>query len=98
MQLVDPTDYKILAFLATRGRNNAVNIAAALEYDRSYVNTRLRALANAELVERVGPASNSGLYELTEAGRDEVSEWTVRDASQLEELDFDEVVAFAEDD
>lgn len=98
MQLVDPTDYKILAFLATRGRNNAVNIAAALEYDRSYVNTRLRALANAELVERVGPAANSGLYELTEEGRDEVTQWTVQDASTLEELDFEEVVEIAEDD
>ena len=69
MQLVEPTDFEILAFLDEQGRNNAINIAVGLERDRSYVNTRLRALAQKELFQRVGPAENSGLYELTDTGR-----------------------------
>ena len=68
MQLVEPTDFEILAFLDEQGRNNAINIAVGLDRDRSYVNTRLRALAEKELIQRVGPAENSGLYELTEVG------------------------------
>lgn len=68
MKLVEPTDFEILAFLAERGRNNAVNIAHGLDRDRSYINTRLRHLAREDLVERVGPAPNSGLYETTDRG------------------------------
>jgi DNA-binding MarR family transcriptional regulator len=68
MNLVQPTDFEILAYLSRAGRNNAVNMAVALDKDRSYVNTRLRYLAAADLVERVGPAPNSGLYELTPRG------------------------------
>lgn len=68
MQLVEPTDFEILAFLDEQGRNNAINIATGLDRDRSYVNTRLRALAEKGLVQRVGPAENSGLYELTATG------------------------------
>jgi len=92
MQLVDPTDYAILAFLATRGRNNAVNLAVGLDYDRSYVNTRLRALATAEYVERVGPARNSGLYEITDRGRGKLASWTRYDAEELADLPFDALV------
>ncbi|MFB6252115.1 MAG: winged helix-turn-helix transcriptional regulator [Halobellus sp.] len=69
MGLVKPTDLEILRFLAESGRNNAVNISVSLEKNRSYVNTRLSALADHGLVERVGPAPNSGLYELSEDGR-----------------------------
>lgn len=69
MQLVKPTDFEILSFLDEQGRNNAINIAVGLERDRSYVNTRLRALAEKDLIQRVGPAENSGLYELTDTGR-----------------------------
>lgn len=92
MQLVDPTDYAILAFLATRGRNNAVNLATGLDYDRSYVNTRLRALATAGYITRVGPAANSGLYEITDAGYTELAAWTTYDSDELDEVDFDELV------
>jgi len=69
MQLVEPTDFEILAFLDEQGRNNAINIAVGLARDRSYVNTRLRALAEKGLIQRVGPAENSGLYELSDVGR-----------------------------
>lgn len=92
MQLVDPTDYAILAFLATRGRNNAVNLAAGLDYDRSYVNTRLRALAAAEYIDRVGPAANSGLYEITDRGRAKLASWTRYDADELADLTFETLV------
>lgn len=93
MQLVDPTDYRILAFLAAGGRNNAINIAAALELDRSYVNTRLRALAEADLLERVGPAPNSGLYQLTDVGRGALAEWAGREPAAVEELAFEDLIA-----
>jgi len=68
MKLVDPTDFEILTYLDEKGRNNAVNLAAGLEKDRSYINTRLRTLADLGLVDRVGPAENSGLYEIAERG------------------------------
>jgi hypothetical protein len=68
LYLVEPTDFEILAYLADGGRNNAVNIAAALEQNREYMNARLHALASHKCVERIGPADNSGLYEITEKG------------------------------
>ncbi|MBP1988142.1 MarR family transcriptional regulator [Halolamina salifodinae] len=89
MQLVEPTDFEILAFLDEQGRNNAINIAAGLDRDRSYVNTRLRALAEKELVQRVGPAENSGLYELTSTG--EVAR-TLRDRYDDPDADFEELL------
>jgi DNA-binding IclR family transcriptional regulator len=69
MRLVDPTDFEVLEFLAEHGRNNAMNISTGLDRNRSYINTRLRELATLGLVERVGPAENSGLYEITARGR-----------------------------
>ena len=69
MKLAEPTDFDILETLDERGRNTAQNIAMVLDKNRGYVNTRLPHLANLDLVERVGPAENSGLYELTEKGR-----------------------------
>jgi predicted transcriptional regulator len=69
LYLVEPTDFEILSYLLDAGRNNAVNIAVALEQNREYMNTRLRRLASHECVERIGPAENSGLYEITEKGR-----------------------------
>jgi predicted transcriptional regulator len=69
LYLVEPTDFEILSYLAEEGRNNAVNVAAALEQNREYMNTRFRRLASHECVERIGPAENSGLYEITEKGK-----------------------------
>ncbi|MFB6137258.1 MAG: ArsR family transcriptional regulator [Halobacteriaceae archaeon] len=68
MRLVVPTDFEILDALAAGGRNNAANLAYELDRDRSYINTRLPVLADYDLVERIGPAPNSGLYEITDRG------------------------------
>lgn len=68
LYLVEPTDFEILSYLARRGRNNAVNIATALDQNREYMNARLHALASHDCVKRIGPAENSGLYEITEKG------------------------------
>jgi len=68
MKLAEPTDFEILNTLDERGRNTAQNISLILDKDRGYVNTRLPHLAEYGLVERVGPAANSGLYEITEKG------------------------------
>lgn len=89
MNLVNPTDFEVLAFLDARGRNNAINIAAGLGRDRSYINTRLRQLAQQGLVERVGPAPNSGLYEITELGRTALEH---RDAYRDPDRDFEALV------
>jgi DNA-binding MarR family transcriptional regulator len=68
LYLVEPTDFEILAYLAEKGRNNAVNIATALDHNRQYMNARLHTLASHDCVVRIGPAENSGLYEITEKG------------------------------
>lgn len=69
MKLVQPTDFDILKILSDGRRNNAINIAKLLEQEREYINTRLPHLAEHGLVEAVGPADNSGLYEITERGQ-----------------------------
>ena len=69
MRLTVPTDFEILQILSNGRRNNAINIAAHLDKNRSYVNTRLPVLADYGLLDRVGPAPNSGLYEITAKGR-----------------------------
>ena len=72
MSAITSTDRRILEALATEDRNNAVNIAAILDQNRPYINTRLAVLARKGYVERVGPAPNSGLYELAPAGQKEI--------------------------
>jgi predicted transcriptional regulator len=69
MKLAAPTDFDILEALSDRKRNNAVNLAHLLDKNRAYINTRLPILADYDLVERVGPAPNSGLYVITEKGQ-----------------------------
>ena len=69
MKLVTPTDFEILSSLSDGKRNNAVNIAHELDRDRAYINTRLPVLKDYGLVETVGPAPNSGLYEITAKGK-----------------------------
>jgi hypothetical protein len=71
MKLVQPTDFEILdALNQTGGRNVATNIAREVERDRSYINTRFSKLVEYGLVERVGPSDQSGLYDLTDRGKD----------------------------
>lgn len=68
MKLTSPTDFEILEALSDGNRNNAANLSYELDKNRSYINTRLPILADYGLVERVGPAPNSGLYEITDRG------------------------------
>ncbi|MFB6120428.1 MAG: ArsR family transcriptional regulator [Halobacteriaceae archaeon] len=88
MRLVVPTDFEILEALAEGGRNNAANLAYELDRDRSYINTRLPILADYDLVERIGPAPNSGLYEITARGERAVEHRDVypEDESEFEAL------------
>jgi predicted transcriptional regulator len=72
MRLVDPTDYDILGILENGKRNTAANIAAELERNRGYINTRLPVLKDFGLVDRVGPVERSGLYAITKKGEDVV--------------------------
>lgn len=69
MRLVQPTDFDILAALSDGKRNTAANIAQLIDKNRGYINTRLPILADYGLIERVGPAPNSGLYVITTRGR-----------------------------
>ena len=69
MRLTQPTDFDILVALDEHGRNIAANLALHIDRDRAYLNTRLPHLSDHGLVRKVGPATNSGLYELTERGR-----------------------------
>ena len=91
MKLVDPTDFDILETL-DEGRNVAPNVAAELEHDRAYINTRLPQLQDYGLVDKIGPADNSGLYELTDRGRAAI---TYRE--QYEYIDTDQFEALADE-
>lgn len=85
MRLVDPIDFDVLEELSNEKRNTAPNLAAELDRDRAYINTRLPGLADYNLLERVGPASRSGLYEITEKG---LIAAEYREKYQVEEIDF----------
>lgn len=68
IRLVHPTDFQILEALADGRRDTAANLAVTIGKDRNYLNTRLPVLADAELVQRIGPADSSGLYQITPRG------------------------------
>lgn len=86
MRLAEPTDFEILEALTDGKRNTAANLSYILDKDRSYINTRLPILADYKLVERVGPAPNSGLYEITERGVEVID---IRETAAEPEVDFD---------
>ncbi|KTG30413.1 hypothetical protein [Haloferax profundi] len=90
MKLAVPTDFDILEALSDGRRNTAVNLSYILDKNRSYINTRLPILADYGLLERVGPAPKSGLYEITEKG---VVVAEHRDKYRTDGVDFDELVA-----
>jgi predicted transcriptional regulator len=69
MESLNKTDFDILEVLADGKRNVATNIAIEIEADRGYVNTRLSYLLEEDLVVRVGPKKQSGLYEITNKGK-----------------------------
>jgi len=89
MRLIVPTDFEILRALADGRRNNAVNLAHELDRNRSYINTRLPVLADYGLIERVGPAPNSGLYAVTERG---VVAADSQAAYEDDEIDFEALI------
>lgn len=76
---------EILEALADGKRNTAANLAHILEKDRAYLNTRLPVLADYGLIDRIGPASKSGLYEITEKGR-------IVAEHRGEDVDYDELL------
>lgn len=68
MRLISPTDYDILETLARTGRNTGKNLSVIMDRDRSYINTRLPELEGGGLIQKIGPAKNSGLYQITADG------------------------------
>lgn len=75
MRLTHPTDYAILQALDEHGRNTAVNLSILINQDRQYINSELSKLRGTDLVKQIGPAKNSGLYEVTEEGIQVVEYW-----------------------
>lgn len=69
MKLRQPTDFLILEALEDRGRNVATNLAAHTGKSRKNINTRLPVLEDYGLVQKIGPAERSGLYEITSTGK-----------------------------
>lgn len=69
MKLRQPTDFLILEALEDKGRNVATNLAAHTGKSRKNINTRLPVLEDYGLVEKIGPADRSGLYEITSLGK-----------------------------
>jgi predicted transcriptional regulator len=87
MKLVDPTDFEILQALSDGKRNTAANLAIELDRDRAYLNSRLPVLADYGLLNQVGPAERSGLYEITERG---IAAAKHREAYRRDDVDFEE--------
>lgn len=89
MKLVNPTDFEILESLSNGKRNVAANLAHDLGKDRAYLNTRLPVLLDYGLVERIGPAPNSGLYKITPIGERAVQ---YRDHYSDQNTDFEDLI------
>ncbi|WP_435358912.1 winged helix-turn-helix transcriptional regulator [Haloarchaeobius sp. DFWS5] len=69
MRLRQPTDFLILEALQANGRNVATNLAHHTGKSRKNINSRLPVLADYGLVDKIGPADRSGLYEVTKKGK-----------------------------
>ncbi|MCU4975350.1 ArsR family transcriptional regulator [Halobacteria archaeon AArc-m2/3/4] len=69
MKLRQPTDFQILEALEETGRNVAANLESQTDKTRQNINTRLPVLDDYGLVEKIGPAERSGLYEITSDGK-----------------------------
>ncbi|WP_181692262.1 ArsR family transcriptional regulator [Natronomonas sp. LN261] len=89
MKLASPTDFDVLESLSDGKRNTAANIAIEIDRDRAYINTRLPLLTDHGLLERIGPAPNSGLYEITPKGR---AALRYREAYHDDDTDFETLV------
>lgn len=68
VKLTRPTDFEILESFSDGEQDVGVNVATALDRDRSYINTRIPQLHDYELLEYVGPAERSGVYRITSRG------------------------------
>lgn len=68
VKLTRPTDFVILDALSDGWPDVGANISQRIDKDRQYVNTRLTHLEDYGLVERLGPAENTGLYRITPRG------------------------------
>lgn len=75
MRLTQPTDYEILEALDKHGRNTATNLSVLIDRDRQYINVELSKLRGTDLIVQIGPAENSGLYEITAEGQKIVKYW-----------------------
>lgn len=69
MKLRQPTDFLILEALEDNGRNVAPNLEVHTGKNRQNINTRMPVLEDYGLVEKIGPAERSGLYEITPRGK-----------------------------
>lgn len=68
IRLEQPTNFQLLAALADGHRDTAANLAIRISKVQNYVNTRLPALVDADLLQRIGPSEHSGLYQITPRG------------------------------
>jgi predicted transcriptional regulator len=69
MDRINKTDFKILEALDDGERNIAANIALEIDANRGYINNRFSYLLSRDLVQRVGPKEQSGLYQITAKGK-----------------------------
>lgn len=86
MRLRQPTDFLILEALEETGRNVATNLSIYTGKNRKNINTRLPVLEDYDLVEKIGPAEYSGVYEITPLGK----------AALVHQDQYDEVDDFEE--
>ena len=96
MKLRRPTDFLILEALEETGRNVATNLGYETGVGRKHCNVRLPVLEEHGLVEKIGPAERSGLYQLTELGRSaiahredyaDVDDWAARVRADVDGAD-----------
>jgi predicted transcriptional regulator len=88
---LNETDFMILDKLR-EGRNTAANLAVELDRNRKYINSQMGYLLDYELVEKVGPLEDSGLYELTDEGQVAVEH---RELYEEDPEEFDQIVSEA---
>ena len=82
IRLTQPTDFLILDALSDGKRDAASNIAKRIDKKRSYINTRLPVLADYNLIQKIGPHENSGLYQITPLGVAAVQKQALYDQDQ----------------
>nr|WP_084156772.1 hypothetical protein [Haladaptatus cibarius] len=67
----------------------AANISVEIGKKRTHLNVRLPILEDYGLVQKIGPAESSGLYEITETGKIALRH---REQYDSADVDFDELV------